>query len=151
MQKYFIYALSLWMVLFNFQAYAQTDQQNDDTQIKQIIDAYYEAWNQHDAKKIATFYASDGDVRTPWNEIGTNRKEVEAVYAHEFKRYTKNANIKASLKSIKMIKPGLAFLDVETTITGIPTDTTSIPFHHHVVYVLQKNNGKWQILISRPF
>lgn len=151
MQKIILCNLFLMLALFT-PVFAQ-QKPNDEQEIGKVIEGHYAAWNQHDAKKMADFYASDGDLRTPWNETGKNRKEIEKIYASEQSRLMKNAHIDYSLKSIRLINPGIAFVDVESAITGMQSGDTkqNSPFHHHVIYLLVKREGKWQILIGRPF
>lgn len=157
MQKFIFYSIFLLPVLFISQTFAQTAPKtvsvNSENEVKQVIDAYYTAWNQHDAKKMASYYASDGDLRSPWNEFGKDRKEVEAIFASEHAKQLKDAHIDHSVKSIRMIKPNIAFVDVESTIAGMEAADKNqySTLHHHVVYVLVNRDGKWQILIGRPF
>jgi len=145
--------LSLVFICLAIQIQAQQATPADDLQIRQVLDGYYEAWNRHDTQAMAKFYAPDGDLRTPWNEIGKNRKEVAEIYAKEHANQMKDARIEKNLKSIRMIKPDFAFVDVESTITGMNEagEERDSPLHHHVVYVLARRDGNWQILIGRPF
>jgi uncharacterized protein (TIGR02246 family) len=152
MQKIILYTLFLMLGLFT-KVYAQQMPQNEENDVRKVIETYYDAWNQHDVKKMAELYATDGDLRTPWNQTGKNRKEVETIYASQQTKQMKNAHINYSLKSIRMIKPSMAFVDSESTITGMQTVDAKqySPLHHHVIFVLVKRDGKWQILIGRPF
>lgn len=132
---------------------AMSAEQDEKDAITKVIEAHYDAWNRHNAKEMAALYAEDGDLRTPWNEIGKNRQEVEAVYNSEFAKKTKNAHVDDSIKSIRIVKPDIAFVDVESTITGMQTSNEKKypDLHHHVIFLLVKREGKWQILAGRPF
>jgi uncharacterized protein (TIGR02246 family) len=155
MYKIIFNSIFLLLILCTSQVVAQSTPPNptdDEKEIRGVIDNYYNAWNQHDAKKMAGYYAIDGDLRTPWNEIGQGRQEVEKVYASEMNKQMKDAQIEKSVKSIRMVKPTIAFVDVESTIThNQSVQKHNMPFHHHVVYVLVKRDDQWQILIGRPF
>lgn len=153
MQKYIYYLLILWLSLFTTSVTAQSFPQNDNNEIKTVIDTYYDAWNNHDAKKMAATYSSDGDLRTLWNEYGNNSEEIEKLFVSEQSKVMKNAHIEKTIKTIRMIKPNIAFVDVESTIKGMQSNAEKQypQLHHHVVYVLVKRDGKWQILIGRPF
>lgn len=157
MQKFVYYPLILLLTLFASHAAAQPapqkDSQKETNVIRKIIDEHYDVWNKHDVKQMAALYAPDGDLRTPWNEVGKNREEIEKIYASEQANQMKNAHIDKTVKSIRIVKPDIALVDVESTITGIKSGNAKQepPFHHHVVFVLVKREGKWQILIGRPF
>lgn len=153
MQKAIFISFFLLLLQLPSQAVAQPILQDQANEINRVIDGYYDAWNQHDTKKMAEFYAADGDLRTPWNEIGKNRKEIEAIYASEHVKQMKNAHIDKSVNSIRMINPNLAFVDVESTIKGMQASDEKqySPLHHHVIFLLIEREGKWQILIGRPF
>lgn len=153
MPQFIYYLLILTFSLLSFHVTAQTFPQNENNEIKKVIESYYAAWNKHDAKAMAALYAKDGDIRMPWNEYGTNREQIEGIFADEQAKKMKNAHIEEAIKTIRMVKPDIAFVDVESTIKGMQSNNQQqFPhMHHHVVYVLVKREGKWEILIGRPF
>jgi hypothetical protein len=55
--------------------------------------------------------------------------------------------------SIQLIKPNLAFVDLDSIITGMQTleKNKYLPLHHHVVFLLVKREGHWKILVGRPY
>ncbi len=152
MQKAIFISFFLLLLQLPSQAVAQPILQDQANEINRVIDGYYDAWNQHDTKKMAEFYAADGDLRTPWNEIGKNRKERSDLCVRTCQAM-KNAHIDKSVNSIRMINPNLAFVDVESSIKGMQASDEKqySPLHHHVIFLLIEREGKWQILIGRPF
>lgn len=153
MHKILCLAAFALLALFNSPSFAASLPADEEQQIRTILKMYYDVWNQHEPKKQAELYASDGDLRTVFNEWGKNRSEIEKIFADEQNGIMKNAHVDYEIKSIRMIKPDIAFADVESDIKGIETLDKSkyMPLHHHVVFVLVKREGKWQILIGRPF
>jgi uncharacterized protein (TIGR02246 family) len=141
------------LVLFASLGFAESFPPSQEKEIRAVIEGHYNAWNQHDAKKMAELYASDGDLLTTFNESGKNRNEVEKILAEEQNTKMKNAHIDHKIKTIRMIKPDIAFVDVQSDIKGMETIDKKkyMPLHHHVVFVLVQRDGKWQILIGRPF
>jgi uncharacterized protein (TIGR02246 family) len=129
---------------------AQSFPQEDEKAIKELIEAHYNAWNQHDAKKMASLYAPDGDIRTSLNQMGKNQKEIEQIYRSQHQTEFKDAHNEIKIHSIQMIKPESAFVEVESTITGIQ-GADKAPHLHRVIFLLTKKNGNWQILSYRPF
>src|ERR1700722_20098034 len=106
----------LLMVLFTSLGFAASFPPDQEKQIRSIIEEHYSAWNQHDPKKMADLYASDGELQGLSTLWGRNRSEVEKIYADEQNTKMKNAHIAHDIKSIMMIKPDIAFVDVETDI-----------------------------------
>jgi len=126
--------------------------QDDEKAIRDVFEAHYDAWNDHDAKKMALLYASDGDLRTTRNKEGKNQKEIEEVLVDLHSQNMKDAQVEGVIKSIQLVKPDIAFIDGESTITGIQSSNKNTSrLHHHVVFVLVKREGQWKILIGRPF
>lgn len=148
MHKVILYAIFLLPALL-----VADSQYVEETAVKNVIENYYNAWNKHDSKKMAEFYASDADLRTPWNEFAKNRKEIEEIFVSQHANMMKNAHIDFSIKSIRLVKPDIAFVDAESTISGMKSsgERQYAPLHHSVVFLLVKRDGKWQILNGRPF
>lgn len=153
MQKIVVCIASTLLGLIGSLGFAESFPPDQEKQIRTVIEDHYTFWNKHDPAKMAELYAFDGDLRTIFNERANNRKEVEKIFADEQNTKMKDAQIKYEIQSIKMIKPNIAFIDVESDIKGIETldQKKYMPIHHHVVYVLVLRDGKWQILIGRPF
>jgi uncharacterized protein (TIGR02246 family) len=140
-------------MLFISQGFAESFPPSQEEKIRAVLESHYTAWNQHDPKKMANLYAPDGDLRTVFNEWAKNRNEIEKIYADEQNTKLKNAHIHHKIKSIRMVKPDIAFVDVESDIEGMETldKKKYMPLHHHVIFVLVQKDGQWQILIGRPF
>lgn len=145
--------ITSFFTFFALTASLYADEQEDIQAIQQVLEEHYEAWNNHDAQKLASLYADDGDLRTPWNDIGKNQQQIEKIFASEMSGRSKNAHIEKSIKSIRIIKPGVAFVDVESVITGMQGEAQGKypTLKHHVAFLLVKKDGKWQILSGRPF
>lgn len=153
MKRVILFLILALMALTAAKAFANPFPPEQEKQIRVVINGFYEAFNQHDPKKVGEYFTPDGDFRTPWNQWGKNRDEVEKITTALFAGMMKNAHFEKSINSIRMIKPDIAFVDVESVITGMQTaaNTQYAPLHHHVVYVLVKREGKWQFRMARPF
>lgn len=148
-----IYLFLLLIAALPLNADAPTLSLDDENAIRTLIEVHYNAWNQHDAKKMADLYTEDGDLRTTSNKHGKNQKEIKTVLTDLHAHQMKDTQAESAIKSIQLIKPDIAFVDGESTITGIPTleKNKFSRVHHHVVYVVVKQGGQWKILIGRPF
>lgn len=133
--------------------YAPPLSQDDEKGIRALFEEHYNAWNQHDAKKMADLYASDGDLRTSGNRKGKDHDEIEAIFLDQHSHQMREAHIEGSIDSIQLVKPDVAFVDGESTVTGMQTlEKNKFPrLHHHVVFLLVKRDGQWKILVGRPF
>ncbi len=143
----------LVMVLLASFGYTESFPPEQEKQIRAILEYHYAAWNEHDPIKMAEIYATDGDLRSLTNEWAKNRNEVEKLYTVLQNTKMKHAHINYEIKSIKMIKPDVAFVDVESEIKNMETtqEKKYPPLHHDGIFVLVQRDGKWQILIGRPF
>ena len=82
---------SLWMISpiiaigLITSAPAQGVDQNTKQQIEQIIAAYHDAWNNHNAVGIAGLYTNDGVLVTQSPKVvKTGQQEIEQQYQNTF-------------------------------------------------------------------
>lgn len=133
----------MWFLIFSLfatQGFAETFPPEEENQIKSVINSFYDDANKHEPKKMAEFFTTDGDIRTPWSDRGTNRDEVEKILTTEFTGMMKNAHFENNIQSIRMVKPDVAFVDMDSVIKGMETNASTqyAPTHHHVIFVLVK-------------
>lgn len=113
---------------------------------------FAEAWNQHDSKTLASFWADDGDLLSPWSGVISGRKAIEEHFAEEQLDKLKDSKLQLTLQNVRMIDPDVAFLDADFTISGMTVGGVKAdPFHDHGIFLLVKRDGKWQVLIARAY
>jgi uncharacterized protein (TIGR02246 family) len=127
---------------------------DDGAMVKKNATDFQAAWNRHDPKAIAAFWAKDGDLIDPDGVQSVGANEVEEFFT---KRHTGPGNLAKStfdLKkdSVRFITPDVALEDWDVTITGVtkPDGSTAGPMVHRVVVVSRKEGGMWKFAAARP-
>jgi len=140
-------------ITFSFSSLvAAEDMQKERAAIKEMIASYSAAYNRHDAKEMASYWATDGDLITVWGQLATNRVEVEQVFAENNATRFKNATIVESIEFIRFVTSEIATVDVDRVITKMIENGKEVPpFYNHGFYVLIKKEGKWCINAYRSY
>ena|ERR1700744_107945 len=136
--------------LCGFKAYSQqTDTAIENTQIRQLIKNYEEAWNRHDPKGLADNYAIDatwvnwfGAYYQGRNDIQFHYQEVHSTYFKTTHYYTR------AVEDITYPHPDLAIAHVRTGLDHdgrFPGQT----FEFRRMIVLVKREGAWKILAGQ--
>lgn len=123
--------------------------------IKKNSTEFAAAWNKHDAKALAAFWAADGDLIDPWGVTSVGREAVEKFFAgeHSGKGALAHSTYELKKDTVRMISPDVALEDWEVVLTGLaPPDATAPlgPQFHRVVIVRKKAGDKWPIAAARP-
>ena len=116
----------------------------DEKAIRQVVDAFANAYNAHDAKAIAALFIKDGTLIDDTNHVTKGRKAIEKVFADIFEEYPKS-RIENAIESIHFEDAAKAIEKGKTTIThdkDVPVEKN----RYRVVHV--KQNGKWLIASS---
>ena len=122
--------------------------------IKKNTIGFQAAWNKHDAKALAAFWAVEGDLIDPWGVASSGREAVEKFFAAEHSGTGKLAKSVYDCKkdTVRLISADVAVEDWEVVLTGLsgPDGKPIGPQFHRVVIVCKKDNGQWQIAAARP-
>ncbi len=128
---------------------------DDIAAIRKSSADFESAWNKHDPKVIAVFWATDGDLIDPWGKTAVGRAAVESFFVGEHTGDGALAKSTYDLKkdTVRLISPDVAVEDWEVVLTGVtPPDSTAPlgPQFHRVVIVRKKDGGQWLIAAARP-
>ena len=110
--KYFIILISV-MFLFN-STNGQTQFANnpkDEEGIKNVLNAFIDAWNKHDAKAFAAIFSEDADFTNVRGQSKRGREEIEKHHEPGFKTKWKDSHQKITEHKIRFIKPDVAAVD----------------------------------------
>lgn len=111
----------------------------DEKAIREVVDAFANAYNAHDAKAIAALFIADGTLADESGQVTKGRKAIEKVFAETFEEYPKT-RIENVIESIRFADAAKATERGMTTITH-DKDTPAEKNRYRVVHVKQK--GKW--------
>jgi len=128
------------------------DRKADDAAVAKLTANYESAYNSHDAKAAASFYATDGDRRTADGRVVGGRAAVERQLADDFGGRFKAAVVKFDAASeVRYVSATMAIVDGSAQLSGvISAGGQPIPparYLHTLVAV--KRGGAWQILALR--
>lgn len=120
--------------------------------LQNVAKDFTAAFNTHDPNAMADFWTDDGDLLSPWAGIITGKQEIEKHFATDHADTMKDAQIHLDVQNIRLIDPETAFVDADLTITGMTVaGEKAVPFRNHAIYLFVKKDGKWRILIARPY
>jgi len=130
------------------------DQEAEKAAIRQRHEEWMATWNQHDAKKLAAFWANDGDLIDPSGVVAQGRDAVQKYFEE---RFGANGSMSATtysgtIDNIRFIGDDVAIVDVNATVAGMkgPDGQPSPMPKHHVTWVAKKEAGKWVAVAARP-
>ncbi len=133
--------------------FSSFEQPSSDAQdIQSIAPGFAAAWSRHDAKALAAYWATDGDLLSPWTELIKGREEIEKHFADEFLDKMRDSTLQLTINNVRMIDPETALLDSDFVISGMSIGGVKAdPFSDHAIFLLVKREGKWLILDARPY
>lgn len=119
-----------------------------DPEIAQFVDLFVKKWNQHNPKELNELWAENGDLMNPAGEWEKGKANVLNILLREQRGQLRDSQMKQEITNVLILSPTLAWVDarVSLTIPGVPERIT-----HHIVYLLEKQNGQWLILAARPY
>ena len=94
-------------------------QQQEDTAIRQRHDEWITAWNKHDPKLMASFWASDGDLINPFGRHARGTAEIEKLFTEEQTGRMAGTSYTGTVESIRYIGENVAIADVAGEIRGM--------------------------------
>ncbi|MGH9679445.1 MAG: SgcJ/EcaC family oxidoreductase [Candidatus Acidiferrales bacterium] len=121
----------------------------DTAGIKKTVDAFSEAFNAHDAHATALTFAEDADFTNMRGTSRHGRKDIEAFYATLYSGILKSAHRDDQVARIRMLAPGVAFVDCDWQMTGSksPDGKDNPPRKGLLMWVMAKAKGQWRITV----
>lgn len=121
-------------------------------EFQNIATEFESAWKNHDPKAMANLWAEDGNLISPFAAEYKGRKEIEQHFEREHSDTMKNSQMALKVRNVRLIDPDTAFVDADMTLTGmIVGGEKADPIRDHAIFLMAKKDGKWQILIARPY
>ncbi len=137
-------------ILAGFKSYSQqVDTAKENTQIRQLIKNYENAWNRHDAKGLAENYTVDATWVNWFGAYYKGRDDIQFHYQQVHTTYFKNTHYYTrAVEDIIYSHPDIAISHVRTGLDGderFPGQT----FEFRRMIVLVKRDGLWKILAGQ--
>ena len=117
--------------------------------IRKVVDAFVDAWNQHDVHAFAAAFAEDADFTNVRGVGAHGRAAVEEFHAPVFATVFKSSHQTAKNIQIRFLAPDLASVDVRWEMTGaVGPDGVPIPVRQGLLnWIVTRREGRWLILI----
>ena len=87
-------------------------------QLKSTFDSFSDAWRTNDGAAVASFFAEDGAIISPFGQRAEGRTAIAAMYSEHFGGMLRGTSTTFSLSSVRPVEDNHAFADGEQTIHG---------------------------------
>jgi uncharacterized protein (TIGR02246 family) len=123
----------------------------NDAAIRKLYAELTAAWNAHDPKTMASFWALDGDLTEPDGMVAKGRDEVEKHFASEQEAAFKDSTLKLTIDSVWFISAEVAMVDGSYMVLNAldPNGQPLPPRKGLVSAVLLREGGAWRVAASR--
>ena len=116
--------------------------------ITHTLGQFVDAWNKHDAHAFALTFTEDADFTNVQGVHAKGRANVESFHALSFAGVFKDSHLSANIRSVRMLTPGLAAVDIEWQMTGARApDGSERPNRMGLLdwIMAKRSGGKWLI------
>jgi uncharacterized protein (TIGR02246 family) len=130
---------------------AQTQNKDDEVQIRAIVQSEGDAWNRGDAEAFGAHYAEDGSFTNVIGQQLYGRPAFIAQHARIFSTIYKGSHNSLSVGRIKFLRPDVAVVDIDGTLSGANRLPPGLKagedgaLHVKLQEVMTKEKGKWWI------
>lgn len=124
-----------------------------DAAIQKTVDGFFDAWNRHDPKTMASFWTDDATLINPMGREAHGRADIEQLFTEEQSGPFKASTAKVvSWKVTRRLGPELVFCDGDVTIDGaLGPDGSSMPqMKVHLSQIMERKRGQWYVAEARP-
>ena len=125
---------------------AQTPQASasDEAAIRRVVQKVEDGWNAHDGKAFAAPFATNADYVIVNGMKIAGRETIEKGHAQIFSTIYKDSNNKATIKSVRFLRPDVAVAHVEWNLEFRVGGETK-KAHAMNSMILTKEGGEWSI------
>jgi uncharacterized protein (TIGR02246 family) len=123
----------------------------DEAAIGRLLQDLAEAWQRGDAEAFGARYRDDGTFTNVFGTFHFGRDEFIRRHAEVFRGFLKGTAIKLTPRTLRLVRPDVAVVDVDMTYTGFRTLPAGVRpmadelVHSALLMVLVKDGGNWWI------
>ncbi|HYC21733.1 MAG TPA: SgcJ/EcaC family oxidoreductase [Candidatus Bathyarchaeia archaeon] len=127
-----------------------TDLKNENT-IRKLYADFTAAWNKHDPKTMAGFWAIDGDHMEPDGRHAKGKQEVERLFTEEQKTVFKDSTINLTIETVWFPDAETALIDGTYTLSGVKDlQGGDVPTRRgHLTAILIREDNDWRVAAGR--
>lgn len=124
----------------------------DQNSIRNIVGHFANAWNNHEGRGFADYYAEDADFVNIFGMTFSGKPEIERRHIQILETFLKGSNFEVIDQKLREVKPGLVIALVYWKVTGIqkPGESSAIETMKGVfTHTFVKNGEKWEIVSTQ--
>ena len=125
-----------------------------DAAITKVTDAFFGAWNQHDAATMASFWTDDATLINPMGRLAHGKAEIQKLLTDEQTTVFRSSTAAVvDLKVTRPLGPNMAFCDGEMTVDGaVGPDGAEMPqMKIHLAVIMERKGDRWMFAEARPY
>src|ERR1041385_4069286 len=105
--------LAAVLVALAIPALAADKMEKQDKQIRDSLAGFQDAWNKHDFKTMASFFADDGDLINPFGRVAKGKAEVEKLFQDDQTGALKTTQQHITVTSVRFLDKDAAVVDAD--------------------------------------
>jgi uncharacterized protein (TIGR02246 family) len=128
---------------------ASSESAADSAAIKELVMAFTNDFNRHDAQAVATHFTEDADFTNVQGMTTHSRKGIEEHFVPLFKGRLANAHRTVSVRGIHPLSPTIAAVTTDYELKGAKDTSGADQGLRKGIYdwVVVKQNGRWMIAV----
>jgi uncharacterized protein (TIGR02246 family) len=154
MKRMLTAALLLMVATSAFAADAKKASMKSDEAIMKTAEAFFDAWNKHDSKTMATYWAEDATLINPSGRMAHGNSDIEKLLTDEQTTMFKGSTAKmVEMKVTRSLGSSMAFCDGEMTVDGAtgPDGSAMQQMKMHLAVIMEKKGDRWLFAEARPY
>jgi len=154
MKRILTAALLMMFATSAFAADTKKPPMKSDEAIMKTAEAFFDAWNKHDAKTMATYWAEDATLINPSGRMAHGSSDIEKLLTDEQTTMFKGSTAKVlQLNVTRSLGSTMAFCDGEMTVDGAqgPDGSAMQQMKIHLAVIMEKKGGRWLFAEARPY
>ncbi|HEX7830576.1 MAG TPA: nuclear transport factor 2 family protein, partial [Thermoanaerobaculia bacterium] len=118
-----------------------------------ILRNFADAWDRHDAERLAELWLDDGVLNHPWGWRAVGRQAVRELLAREHQSNMAVSRLQMFDAAVDHVRPGIAVVDVDGVLHDVraPHGRLYDLTHHLSAVFAQGEAGEWRIQTMTAF
>ena len=141
--------VGVWLFLTLVPSAVRGQTTSDSVAVSTFVKAYRSAWGRHDPSALGRFFAEDADMIMGTDPVSVGRGAIEEWWADYFERQEPERRVDIAIRSLRLVAPDVAVLNVTTTTGGRSRSGDLQPRRARGTWVVVHQAGKWHISAMR--
>jgi uncharacterized protein (TIGR02246 family) len=121
------------------------------TDIEQQARAFEQAFNAHDANKMAGQFTEEATYLDLQGKAVTGKSNIRQFMEKEHAGLLKDARLQLTVTSVRTVGDKLAIVDMAGVLSGLESGPEALPPHFHATAVASRQGRAWKMEALRTF